>query len=82
MKMKLLFFVLMLSGCKKEKWIGIVYPNKNDLTTHEIVGEFSSSKLCLMVVAPKAGKKGSYECAKNCNLSTMPMVCEETIDEE
>lgn len=74
----LLFFF----GCKKDEWIGIVYPNRNNLNDHRVIGSFSDLDKCLQAVNRKAGARGSYECAKNCDKSQMPMVCEETIGNE
>lgn len=77
-----ILFLLVLLNCNKDKFLGFVYPNKFDLSTHKIIGEFDSLNECLEAVNRSAGSLGSYECGKNCDPSTMPMRCEETIGNE
>lgn len=67
---------------KKEKWFAVVYPNKKKLREHKILAETSTLNECLNIVNAKVPKNGSYECGKNCDTSTMPMICSETIGNE
>ena len=41
--MPLVFLVL---GCFQERWEGYVYPDKQDLTQHIFVGEYSTLESC------------------------------------
>lgn len=78
-----IFLVLSLSACtKKEQWIGFVYPDKSNLRDYKIIGEFSTLNDCLGSVNVSVASNGSYECAKNCDKSKTPMVCEETVGNE
>ena len=73
------------SGCsQQEKWLGFYYPDKNDLTVDQPLGEFATLETCRDVAASRPGvSTGSadYECALNCNGrvgADGPLICEKT----
>jgi serine/threonine protein kinase len=67
---------------QKDTWIGIIYPDKNNLYNHKIIGEFNSINSCLDKVNILVGENGTYECGLNCKTETMPMICEKTVGNE
>ena len=74
----LIFAFLMLNGCS-ERWTGIVYPEKSNLSNFRNIGEFKSLDECrneaiytLKKIA--ASSQGDFECGLNCKGS----VCKET----
>lgn len=86
--LSLLPFVLLLvamSGCSRERWLGTVYPDKNDLLEYKHIGEYSSLNECLQAVNAAAGEAGSYECGLNCKESSTGsgiMICKTTVGNE
>lgn len=81
--MPLVFLVL---GCFQERWEGYVYPNKQDLTQHIFVGEYSTLESCRAGALAKLHQlntlsSGDYECGKNCRSESglTIRVCEETL---
>lgn len=78
--------IMLLLGCpfKKDKWLGIVYPDSNDLTKHRITGVYESLNGCLNAVNSKIDQNGAYECGLNCHESEYGgiRVCEETVGNE
>jgi hypothetical protein len=61
---------LMLTGCS-ERWEGFVYPNKNALTTHLYIGNYTSLEDCRRsaqwnLAAMGKSSLGDYECGLNC----------------
>lgn len=84
----LLFSVSALSGCShKERWSGYIFPDKDNLLIHRIVGnDFESLETCRQhcrsaLESLHAGHSGYYECGKNCKNSSDYYVrqCEEII---
>ena len=72
-----------ITACAKpDRWLGVVYPDKANLASHQVIGEYDTLNACLSAVNEAASDQGAYECAKNCDGSSMPMVCEETIGNE
>jgi len=67
---------------QKDTWIGIIYPDKNNLYNHKIIGEFNSINSCLDKVNILVGENGTYECGLNCKTETMPIICEKTVGNE
>ena len=81
-----MMILISMSGCSffknSDSYLGIVYPDKSNLTEHRIIGEYSTLNECLKAVNASVSSEGSYECGKNCDRSKMPMVCEETLGNE
>lgn len=70
--------ILLLKKCT-ERWTGIVYPDKSNLTTFKNIGEFNSLELCrneavAFLRKNSAQYSGDFECGLNCK----GFVCEET----
>lgn len=65
-----------------DQWTGIVYPDKENLLSHKIIGKFKTKKSCVKKSLKIAKKKGAYECAKNCIEGALPMICEEAVGNE
>lgn len=59
-------WVFALLGCFSERWLGFVYPDKSNLMSHKVIGEYKSLNECLNQAMKVAGDKGSYECGLNC----------------
>jgi len=79
----LLILLAWLSACSKpDRWLGITYADKSNLTEHRIIGEYGSLNECLAEVNNAVGTQGAFECAKNCEGSTIPMTCEQTVGNE
>lgn len=79
------FVALFVSaGCAKEPedWMGIVYPDRHDLTRHDVVGSFTDLNRCLDVVREEAGPDGAYECGLNCRDEGAMNICERTVGNE
>jgi hypothetical protein len=70
------------AGCFQEEWSGFVYPNKNNLTNHRAIGNFSSLEQCrsasVSLIKNSKWRNADYECGLNCNRSSLPMICEKT----
>lgn len=66
----------------KEEWTGIVYPNRENLFRHKVIGVYKDLNTCLKEANSEAGSEGSYECGLNCDTSKSPMVCEKTVGNE
>lgn len=87
-KVRAIFTILMLftgysnQAYSADQWTGIVYPDKENLFEHKIIGKFKTKKSCLIKAIKQAKKKGAYECAKNCAEGTLPMICEESVGNE
>ena len=67
-----------------ERWLGFVYPDKNNLLEHKVVGEFPTLNSCLDAVNKAAGSRGSYECGLNCEDKDGSglYICERTVGNE
>ena len=84
----LIFFITMISTpsyawfWKKDEWTGLVYPNKNNLFNHKVIGVYDDVNTCLKEGMRVAGSEGSYECGLNCDTNKSPMVCDKTIGNE
>lgn len=87
--MRLFFAALMLAllpGCLfQEEWTAFVYPNANDLSSHQEFGPFSSFPDCQVAAINNLrgrglATKGDYECGLNCeyNAEWRTRICEET----
>lgn len=70
---------------QEERWEGFVYPNRNNLSIHQNIGEFESLESCRvasknMLYQLNAQNSGDYECGLNCefNLDYGLNVCKET----
>lgn len=81
----LFLIALLLCGCK-EKWQGVVYPDKNNLTLYAKIGYFPSLKECAVAARSTLDAfsrygLGDYECASGCDggaeLGEIE-ICEET----
>jgi hypothetical protein len=77
----LILVILVISGLKKytDSWIGIIYPDKSDLSNFKNIGEFKTLDECRnesihFLRGISAQYSGDFECGLNCNGST----CEET----
>lgn len=86
---RLLLFTLctwLSPGCShQQRWLGFVYPDKDDLTVHRVIGEYPNLNDCLKAVNAAAGKRGSYECGLNCEDSgggSGMYTCKETVGNE
>lgn len=75
--------LILLTGCT-ERWSGFVYPNKQDLTTHQAVGDHSSLESCRRAAAdvisglPGGGRNADYECGLDCKSRSGMLVCTRT----
>lgn len=72
---------LALCGCS-EAWEGYVYPNKNNLSSHDFIGTFTSLEQCRAasigrLEATNAINRGTYECGLDCR-GVDPRVCKRT----
>lgn len=67
---------------EKDEWTGLVYPDKNNLFNHKVIGVYDDVNTCLKEGMRVAGDYGSYECGLNCDTNKTPMVCEKTIGNE
>lgn len=75
-----------LTSCTTHRWIGILYPDKDNLTDHMLMGHFETLEQCrertLMVILRLSHmSQSTYECALNCERPRSmdaPMVCERT----
>ena len=79
----LMLACLMLASCFKDTWSGFYYPNKNDLTVDEFVGDYSTLDDCreaiVAIIGSKNNQNADYECGLNCDLSKgKPYICERT----
>lgn len=76
-------FCLALSACS-EQWSGFVYPDKNNLGTHQFAGHFPSLEECrrgamdVISALGNAGRNADYECGLDCKGGTGMLVCERT----
>lgn len=73
-----------LSGCQGEEWKGWVYPNMNDLTKSDYIGEFKSLEACRSSAKSSLGNldaldSGDYECGLNCKQKYGTNVCKKTL---
>ncbi|MCB9988990.1 MAG: hypothetical protein H6868_06605 [Rhodospirillales bacterium] len=78
----LMFLTLLISGCIKEEWVGVVYYKGNN-PLH--IGTFSSFEECRRVTGYKAEGMGEFyegTCLRNCNYDFLlgQDVCKEAID--
>ena len=71
----------------QDQWLAFVYPNKDDLTTHEMYGPYDSLEKCrdisLAVIYDRSLQEhADYECGLNCEPwgsdGGFPMRCETT----
>ena len=81
----LLYLSIILTGCS-DRWQGIVYVNKQNLTNYRNIGEFCSIEECRdaslnYLKGIKALDTGAYECKKNCkyNSELDEYICEKTV---
>lgn len=62
--------ILLLFGCKEDKWTSYVYPNKKNLFYYINYGEYDSLDVCLEESAKELqninSKVGFYQCGLNC----------------
>lgn len=65
-----------------ERWLAVVYPDRNDLTNYQIAGEYSTIGDCLDAARREAGPSGAYECGLNCTQRDSMNVCERTVGNE
>ena len=84
MPKKLVLAILLIAGifilnkCT-DRWTGIVYPDRSNLSIFKNIGEFNSLELCrneaVSVLRKNSGQySGDFECGLNCK----GIVCEET----
>lgn len=78
--------LLGLMGClKPDRWEGIAYPNKHNLSTFLRLGEWPTLEACragTVEVITKLGwtNSGTYECGLNCRPFADDMkMCEKTL---
>lgn len=77
----MLLIVLANSACfRKDEYIGIVYPEKENLLNSRVIGNYENLEECLSEARRRSGESGACECGKNCVRDKSPMVCEETFD--
>jgi hypothetical protein len=75
--------IFMLTACG-ERWSGFVYPNKQDLSSHQAVGDHPSLEACrlaaadLISVLPGGGRNADYECGLDCKSRSGLLVCSRT----
>ena len=84
MTKKLMIAILLISGVfvlKKctDRWTGIVYPDRSNLSIFKNIGEFKSLELCrneaiFALRRISSQYSGDFECGLNCK----GLVCEET----
>ena len=90
MKRLLVVTLLSLAGCDQlapTKWDAFVYPNRNDLTSHEMLTGFDTLELCRSAAVTRMHKiekrsGGDYECGSRCKPAEgMPGMyqCDETL---
>jgi hypothetical protein len=73
--------LLACGSSEQDRWEGFVYPDRDDLTRHRVIGTFSSMDECLSAVREEAGPEGAYECGLNCRAGSDGLsVCERTVD--
>lgn len=77
------FCLLLLSCTKGDTWSGFFYPDKNDLTVDQPLGNFSSLQECreaaILKMQSTQNDNADYECGLNCNLNgDKPYICEKT----
>lgn len=75
-------------ACRDDTWVGIVYPNRDELLVHREIGTYSSVADCRTaakaylsgIAATRGDAAGDYECGKNCRQATPEgvRICEET----
>ncbi|MCE3233132.1 MAG: hypothetical protein K0R98_1389 [Rickettsiaceae bacterium] len=75
--------LLSVISCFKNTWSGFYYPNKNDLTVDEFVGDFSTLEDCRQaihaIINSTNNQNADYECGLNCDrLKGKPYICEKT----
>ena len=72
---------------EKDRWLAFVYPNKDDLSTHEASGPYGSLEQCrdaslAVIDARSLQTQATYECGLNCKPwgsdGGFPMMCEVT----
>jgi hypothetical protein len=80
----ILYLAIILTGCS-DRWQGVVYLNKQNLTNHRIIGEFSSLEECRdaslnYLRGIKSLDTGDYECRENCkyNSDLDEYICDKT----
>lgn len=75
---------LSLTGCWGEEWLGLVYPDRSDLTKDIVIGSYSSFEQCQSAAISWLRTynfqiSGDYECGLNCDTSHgKPYLCETT----
>lgn len=82
----LLTVALVVFGCFKEEWEGVVYPNKSNSYDYKYIGVYESLESCRaasldMLYKLNATEKGEYECGLNCKYKDgmgSIKVCEKT----
>lgn len=80
-----LLLLLALSSCQGDRWLGFVYPDRNNLLIHKVIGEYPTLNECLTAVNRAAGESGSYECGLNCKESETGSglyICQRTVGNE
>ncbi len=82
----LLILTLVFSGCFKEEWEGVVYPNENDFYDYKYIGVYKSLESCRAAALDTLSRlnpteRGDYECGLNCKYKDgmgSIRVCEKT----
>ena len=67
----LLSFSILTSGCAQESWEGYLYPDRTDLSEHEMIGVFPSLEDCRAATRSEMRRltnpdRATYECSLNC----------------
>lgn len=77
----LLGLCLFLGGCwlfKKNKWHGFHYPDRTNLTIHQMHGPFNTLEQCRKTMLRLRTGTSDFECGLNCNFESMPAICDAT----
>jgi hypothetical protein len=61
------------AGCGRERWLGIAYPNKHEITTHLTSGVYQTLEECRaatlrLLQGVSSIQAGDYECGLNCEV--------------
>lgn len=65
--------------------MAFVYPDRDDLSHHKILGEYPTLNECLEKANKEAGTRGAYECGLNCRDSgtgSGTFICDRTVGNE
>ena len=84
-RLSLLVFLLALTGCSGDEWLGFAFPDKGNQMICREVGKFKTQQECdaaamSILKSLNALENGYYECGKNCKTdSYYSRECEEMI---